>query len=61
MPGRSWRWLIIPVPDPMVLIMQTALAWWILPQDGSAPPQFPLGQDFTLHFIDWVRVWKRSE
>ena len=53
--------IIIPVPDPMVLIMQTALAWWILPQDISAPPQFPLGQDFTHHFIDWIRVWKRSE
>jgi hypothetical protein len=52
-PGMSF-------PDPMIVILQTALAWWILPQDASAPPAFPPGQDYTFHFIDWVRVWRRS-
>ena len=53
--------IALPVPDPLVVILQTALAWWILPQDGSAPPQFPDGQDYTFHFIDWLRVYKRAE
>ena len=40
----------LPVPDPMVLVLQTSLAWWILPQDiVASPPQFPPGQDYTFH------------
>ena len=52
--------IALPAPDAFVIILQTALAWWILPQDiAAAPPQFPPGQDYAFHFIDYVRAWRR--
>ena len=49
--------------DPMVLILETALAWWIEPQDITiAPPQFPTDNSngYTFHYVDWIRIWSRD-
>ena len=53
--------ITLPAPDAMIVILQTALAWWILPQDlALAPPQFPPGTSYSFHYVDWVRVWRRT-
>ena len=50
----------IPVPDPMVVIIQSALAWWI---PGTSVPGLDPdvgGPGVQVHLIDWIRVWQRS-
>jgi len=51
---------LLPFTDPMVVILQTALAWWI---PGTAQPGLDPdvgGPGVQFHLIDWIRVWQRS-
>jgi hypothetical protein len=47
----------LPVPDNMMVVMNTALAWWLQPS-GQAPG---IGDGYTFHYIGKrgvaVRVW----
>ena len=57
MTEQSVPGVTLPVPDALELKLNTAIAWWIDPSSRAA--EFPAGQDFTLHYIDWVRVYDR--
>ena len=57
MTAQSVPGVTLPVPDALELKINTAIAWWIDPP--SRATEFPVGQDFTLHLVDWVRVYDR--
>jgi hypothetical protein len=46
----------LPPPDRMMLIINTALAWWVDPP--GAPPG--IGDGYTFHYVDWLRAWSRD-
>lgn len=47
----------LPLPDPLELKINTAVAWWIDPPSRGV--EFPPGQAETFHYVDWVRVYNR--
>ena len=47
----------LPPPDRMMLIINTALAWWVDPP--GAPPG--IGDGYTFHYVDWLRAGSRDE
>lgn len=84
MDAQSVPGVTLPVPDAMIIKINTAIAWvrsrplehrkqsfpnphtppspsiyqWVNP--GGAPAVFPNGQDYTFHYVDWVRAWARA-
>lgn len=53
---RTVPGISLPSPNNFELIMQSALAWWVPPQN-AAPGDVGIGRGSMEHIIDWVRFW----